>query len=158
MIFTNDELYQFIFRATASTYAGGGSYEQVVERPGFLEMVFQDGDWHYRDSYTGFYRSRGMEVVRYQGKPVWTSAYGGGMVTGQESLARETFSFLKKSILSKPRDKQSFRGPDNYQDGDWTYAYSQKGDTIQFTGHEEIHHIGKLVFFHDIIGGLVIDK
>lgn len=155
---TNDQLYDFISRATAATYAGSGSYEVVVERPGFLEMIFEDSDWHYRDSYTGFYRSRGMEVVRYKNKPVWTSAYGGGMVGGQESMAQETFAFLKQAMLAKPGKRQSFRGPDSRKVGKWEYRYDQKGEVTQFTGHEEITHKGKLLFFHDIIGGVVVDK
>lgn len=154
----NNDLYNFILRATSATYAGGGSYETVVERPGFLEMVFLDGDWHYRDSYTGFYRSSGSEVVRYQDQIVWVSSYCGGMAKGTEAMAIETFDFLKKAMLAKPKDKQSFRGPDSLKVGEWQYRYEQKGDVIQFTGHEEIIHKGQLLFSHDIIGGLVIDR
>ena len=158
MTYTNDQLYEFIHKATAATYASGGAYEKVSERPEFLEMTFKSGDWSYRDSYTGFYRSRGMEVIRYQDQPVWTSAYGGGMVKGCEPQASETFNFLKRAMLAKSEDKQSFRGPDCFKEGDWEYRYIQKGDVAQFTGHEEIHFQDKLFFFHDIIGGLVIDK
>lgn len=158
MSFTNDELYKFIFVASSATYIGGGSYEQVVERPGFLEMIFKQGDWYYRDSYTGFYRSSGSEVIRFQDQVVWTSNYCGGMVEGQENLASDTFNFLKKAMLAKPRDKQSFRGPDSFKDSVWEYSYQQKGDVISFSGHEEISHEGLVVFSHDIIGGIVRGK
>jgi hypothetical protein len=158
MTYTTDELYAFIFRASAATYASGGSYEQVVERPGFLEMVYQDGDWHYRDSYTGFYRSSGSEVVRYQNNVVWASSYCGGMTKGAEAMASETFDFLKKAMLVKPQDKQSFRGPDHFEDGVWQYRYFQKGDVLSFSGYEEITKDDAPIFSHEIIGGIIIGK
>lgn len=158
MTFTNDQLYDFILRASSATYAGGGEYEKVAERPGFLEMVFHDGDWHYRDSYTGFYRSSGSEVVRYQNQVIWVSNYCGGMAKGKESLASETFNFLKKAMLAKPKDKQSFRGPDYLKEGDYEYSYLQKGDVLSFSGYEEIKKDGILIFSHEIIGGIIVDK
>ncbi len=158
MIYTNDQLSNFIRQATSATYAGGGSYEKVVERPGFLELVFQEGDWHYRDSYTGFYRSSGSEVVRHENQVVWVSSYCGGMVEGQEGLAGDTFNFLKKAFLAKPKDKQSFRGPDYFKDGVWEYNYQQKGDIVSFSGHEEIARAGITIFSHDIMGIIIKDK
>lgn len=158
MTFTNAQLYDFILRASSATYAGGGSYEKIVERSGFLEMVFQDGDWHYRDSYTGFYRSSGSEVVRYQDQIVWVSSYCGGMAKGSENLASDTFDFLKKAMLAKPKNKQSFRGPDHYSEQNWVYSYQQKGDVTSFSGYEEISHLGNVLFSHEIIGGIIKDK
>jgi hypothetical protein len=155
MTFTTDELYNFILRATSATYAGSGSYEKVAERPGFLEMVYQDGKWHYRDSYTGFYRSSGSEVVRYHDQIVWASNYCGGMAKGKETMAIETFHFLKKAMLAKPKDKQSFRGPDYYQEGMYEYSYTQRGDVLSFSGYEEITKNGVPIFSHEIIGGVI---
>ncbi len=152
------KLYDFIRRASSATYAGGGSYEKVVERPGFLEMVFRDGDWSYRDSYTGFYRSSGSEVVRFQNQVVWVSNYCGGMAKGHENLANETFNFLKQAMRAKPDNKQVFRGPDHFEDGIWKYYYQQKGDVLSFSGYEEITKDSIPVFSHEIIGGVVINK
>ncbi len=158
MAYTNDELATFIYQASLSTYVGGGAYEKIVERPGFLEMAYKQGGWYYRDSYTGYYRSSGSELVRFQDQIVWASNYCGGMVDGYENLADDTFSFLKKAIISKPKDKQSFRGPDNFKDEVWEYRYQQIGDVISFSGHEEIYHNGIVVFSQDIIGGLIKGK
>ena len=52
------EVNDFFGRATAATYAGSGP-RVASERSGFQELVFEDGDWSYRDSYTGDIRSRG---------------------------------------------------------------------------------------------------
>ncbi|MFH2019557.1 MAG: DUF5680 domain-containing protein [bacterium] len=156
--FSTNDLSKFIKKAASSTYAGGEEYEKVPERPGFFELVFTEGDWSYRDSYTGFYRSSGMEVVRFQDNIVWTTNYGGGMVEGKNELARETFNFLKAAMLNKPSDWDSFRGPNTFREGSFEYKYSQTGDISLFHGEEEIFYQDKLIFFHRIIGGIVVGK
>ncbi len=151
-------LYQFLIRASSATYAGGGIYENTPERPGFAELVYQEGPWYYRDSYTGFYRSSGTEIIRYENRPVWTSGYGGGMVAGSEFLADQTFAFLKQAMLRKDPSFDSVRGPRSFKQLDWEYSYSQTGGITEFSGSETISHKGKTVFTHKTIGGLVIDK
>ena len=157
-MFNKDELRKFVYKAGMATYAGGGKEEESPERPGFKELVYTEGDWNYRDSYTGFTRSRGMEVVRYQGNPVWSTSYGGGMIKGKEDSAKQTFSFLKKTMLAKDQNTFSARGPLNLTDGDWEYKYVQDGDIEEFNGYEEIHYRGEQVFFHRIIGGIIKGK
>lgn len=156
--FTHQELFSFIDRAGKSTYAGGGERLENPERKDFIELEYSEGDFYYRDSYTGFYRSRGMEIVRFLGKPVWTSAYGGGMTEGNDHLANETFEFLKLALSQDSGGFMSFRGLESFSDGVWNYSYKQEGDVAEYSGYEEIHRDGKLVFFHRIIGGIVKGK
>ena len=148
-------LREFVFRAAAATYAGGGKEETNPQRPGFKELVYCEGNWNYRDSYTGFYRARGMEVVRHKDIPVWIASYGGGMMTGKENLAKATYSFLKKAMLGKDPNIFSARGPQTFKNGDYEYKYIQDGDIEEFNGYEEIYFKGDLVFFHRIIGGII---
>lgn len=150
-----NKLQEFVQKAGAATYVGGGKYEKNPERPGFEELVYSEGDFSYRDSYTGATRSRGMEVVRYKGKTTWASMYGGGIVAGKESLDKQIISFLKKAMLAKDSNVFSARGPLNFKDGDWEYKYVQDGDIEEFSGYEEIYFKGELVFFHRIIGGVI---
>lgn len=151
-------LFDFINRAGKATYVVGGKREEKPERDGFIEWVYSEGDFEYRDSFTGYYRSRGMEVVREKGVPVWSSMYGGGMIEGREDLAERTFDFLKKAMSADEEDFDSFRGPQNFIDEDWEYRYKQEGDINEFHGYEEIHHKGEMVFWHRIIGGKVKHK
>jgi hypothetical protein len=152
--FSHDRLFAFIKEAGAKTYAGMGKREENPERPGFIELVYAQGDWFYRDSYTGFLRSRGMEVVRFQDKPVWSSQYGGGMVEDDRSLARSTFDFLKKVLSAEPGFR-SFRGPEVMKLGEWEYRYSQEGSVEEFKGYEEISYQNKKLFYHHIMGGII---
>lgn len=152
------EFLTFLKTAAAATYAGGGKKEENPQRSGFIELRYTQGNFDYRDSYTGFYRSWGTETVRHKGEPVWVSLYGGGMTDGNEELALECFTFLKKSFNSKDENSSSFRGPDSFKDGDWEYTYKQEGTVEQFSGYEEIKRHGKVVFTHKIIGGFVVDE
>jgi|SRR3989344_3854285 len=152
------ELFEFIDRAGKATYTGGGKEVSKPQRPGFIELEYSEGDLSYRDSYTGYVRSRGTETVRFKGKPIWISLYGGGMIEGKEDLAHQTFEFLKKAMLQNEEGYLSLRGPHKFESGDWSYKYDQEGDIFEFWGYEEIYYKGELVFFHRIIGGIVRDK
>ena len=81
-----DQLYQFITTAQAATYAGGGKLAPKPERPGFIEYIYEDGLWHYRDSYNGWFQNFGSELIRFKDKPLWFTTYGGGMKTFKKTL------------------------------------------------------------------------
>lgn len=157
MDFTLEELFTFIDEAGKATYAGGGTYAEA-ERPGFKELTYAKGNFTYRDSYAGFYRSRGTEVVRHKGIPMWASLYGGGMVAGFEHLAGDTFTFLKQVMLHDEAGFDSFRGPHQFAEGQWKYTYTQEGDVSDFNGYEKIYFQKNVVFTHRIIGGFIVDK
>lgn len=158
MDFSKQQLLSFLDKATRSTYVGGGKAEEHPEREGFTELAYQEGNFSYRDSYTGFYLSWGEEIVRFNDKPIWTSLYGGGMVEGKEALAEATFGFLKKAMSQREEGFFSVRGPHLFEEEDFKHTYTQNGDYDNFSGHQEIFYKGELVFFHNVIGGLVKGK
>lgn len=153
------DLNRFVGKAGLSTYASGG-LETVSERSGFRELEYKEGDWHYRDSYTGFMRSWGTELVRHRDVPVWNALYGGGMESqyrDDPEFAHQTFEFLKKA-LSAGEKQESFqpRGPKSFRDGDWQYDADWVGDITQFIGDEDILYKQAVVFKHSFMGGLII--
>jgi hypothetical protein len=154
------ELNRFMGRASKENYASGGGKVEPW-RKGFKELEFRDRDWYYRDSYTGFLRSWGQEVIWYQDKPAWTCLYGGGMEPDymDVNFANQTFTFLKKAFLTGDKEtKFQPRGPAEFQDGDWHYHCAVEGDIQKFKGHELITYQGKTVFTHDFLGGLVVGE
>ncbi|HZQ29868.1 MAG TPA: DUF5680 domain-containing protein [Patescibacteria group bacterium] len=153
--FTFDSLFSFINKAGKATWAGDGK-EIEAERKDFHEFEYKEGKFYYRDSYVGNFKSRGMEVVRHNDKPVWSALYGGGMITGKEDIADHTFNFLKKAMSADEENFQSFRGPHSFTYGDWKYSYAQEGAVEEFSGYEKIYYKNELVFFHRIIGGMII--
>lgn len=152
------ELNHFIGKASKATYAGGGG-KTKSQRSGFNELEYREGDWYYRDSYTGFIRSWGQEVVWYKDNPFWSCLYGGGMYHASTELAHQTFEFLKQA-LSAGEKEGSFqpRGPSDYSNGGWQYICEVFGSVEKFHGNETITHNGMTVFTHDFIGGLVIGQ
>lgn len=150
------ELQEFVDRAGKATYAGGGKKEEHSERPEFIELVYdEEPPLYYRDSYTGYFRSGGQEVVRYNGVPIWWSGYGGGMVKDKEELSNQTFDFLKKALSANEDGFDSLRGPHSFKNSEWEYSYTQEGDIEDFYGYEEIKYKGEKVFWHRAVGGIL---
>ena len=152
------ELNGVLGRASKVTYAGGGG-EVKPWRKGFKELEYREKDWYYRDSYTGYLRSWGQEVVWHNDKPAWTCLYGGGMTENHmdSDLADKTFTFLKR-VLSAGDKEAIFRprGPRELSDGSWKYRCQLEGDIKKFSGHEFIRYDNEIVFIHDFSGGLVV--
>jgi hypothetical protein len=153
-------LTAFHGKASCATYAGNAG-QAVSERQDFIELEYREGPWYYCDSYTGFLRSWGQEVIYYDNRAVWTNLYGGGMEPDcmRSDIAHETFVFLKASLSvgDKTRVFQP-RGPESFSSGAWTYACSWQGQISGFSGDELISHQGKTLFRHRFQGGLVIGK
>ena len=159
MEFTLEQLATFLIRAKKQTYAGEGK-EIVPQRPGFKELEFVDGHFEYRDSYIGFYKAPGQEIVRYKGKPVWVMSYNGGMKEKyhkDEDLAMQIFGFLKK-CLNQVEESEPFRGPKYFKEGDYEYINEVYGNIKEFKGQEKILFKGEEIFRQEYIGGLVVLK
>jgi hypothetical protein len=78
---------------------------------------------------------------------------------GDLAFAHETFDFLKKALTEGEKVKAfQPRGPKSFEDGDWKYSCTWKGDIRKFEGSEKILHKGKVVFTHDFFGGLAMAK
>lgn len=154
------KLQAFINASILATYAGNGKRLKPEYKPGYIELEHRDGDWYYRDSFAGFLRSWGQEIIWHQDKPVWSCAYGGGMCgekADDAAFANKTFGFLKQAFRADKGNKFRVRGPAVLQDGDWQYKNDFSGDITNFSGHEEISFQGKLVFTHDYFGGIIRD-
>ncbi|UCG95505.1 MAG: hypothetical protein JSV92_00430 [archaeon] len=153
------ELAKFLVEAKKKTYAAEGK-EIEPERKGFKELEYKKGKWYYRDSYTGFFLAPGQELVRYDGKPVWSMSYSGGMKEefhDDIEFAKETFAFLKKA-LAGVEESRPFRGPERLEEGEFLYVDESEGDIKQFKGTEKIFYNDKEVFSQNYIGGLIKGK
>jgi hypothetical protein len=153
------KLANFLVKAKKQTYADDGK-EVTPQRPGFKELEYSDGDYVYRDSYTGFFSAPGQEIVRFKGIAIWSMAYSGGMKKKfhkDAEFAEKVFTFLKKA-LSRVTEDIPFRGPENFKQGDFEYVNYFEGDITNFRGYEKILFKGKEVFNQDYIGGLVVHE
>ncbi|MBS3144402.1 hypothetical protein J4208_02345 [Candidatus Woesearchaeota archaeon] len=155
-------LAQFLVRAKLKTYASDGAEVPAnqVQRPGFKELVHREGDLEYRDSYTGFYRAPGQELVRVKEQPFWSMSYDGGMLPtyhGNLAFTKQTFAHLKRALSLVPISLP-FRGPSFFREGSFTYTFEVHGDITDFYGLEAIHHDDIKVFQQRCMGGLILPK
>jgi len=98
------ELAEFIVEANRNTWAADKG-EVEPQRPGCKELDYERGDWHLRDSYTGYFRAPGMTIIYYKGQPAWTMAYGGkGMEEDKYNITKATFGFLKSALMAVTPD------------------------------------------------------
>lgn len=153
-----EELTNFLVKAKTNTYASGLENNISSQRPEFDELEFKEGKWEYRDSYCGFFRAPGQEIVRFKEEPVWNMSYDGGMLEefhGDKEFAIQTFKFLQKAMRNIDPAKP-FRGPSNFKDENYEYIMEIDGDIKSFKGTEKILFKGKVVFVQNFMGGLII--
>lgn len=138
----------FLIKAKRATYAGKGA-ETTSSREKSHDLIYQDEDYMYYDTYLGTGKFAGEEALWIKGTPHWSMNYI-GRVTG------ENFSgdFLKEALLLIPEEKP-FRGPDYYSNGDYTYKCEISGDFEWFQGKEIICYRGSQVYECLFHGGLV---
>lgn len=73
----SSNLIEFLIKAKKNTYAGSDKKEEISCRSCSNDLVYQEGDYKYFDSYFGGERFVGEEVLFVKDKPVWAMNYSG---------------------------------------------------------------------------------
>ncbi|HEY3476261.1 MAG TPA: DUF5680 domain-containing protein [Anaerolineales bacterium] len=147
------EFVSFLLTAKQKTYATGGEGNERSLDDGTREMSYREGNFFYRDRYFGFTPFIGEEVVWEDGKVVWAMNYY-GMVTDESVSAGDVYRFLQKAI-QRVGAERPFRGPDEYEEGDFLYKDASEGNVDQFSGEETIFFQKKQVYLLMYHGGKV---
>ena len=137
-------IIDFLIRAKWATYAGKGA-ETPASRPGSHDLIYQEDSLMYYDTYLGGREFAGEEALWISGVPHWSMNYA-GRVTGTPFSG----DFLKEALLHVPAEIP-YRGPEQYANGDYTYACSVTGSFDWFQGRETICYQGTEIyecFFH----------
>ena len=143
-----NSIIPFLIKAKQATYAGKGA-ETVSSRTGSHDLIYEDGDFMYYDTYLGGKRFAGEEALWVEKMPYWSMNYA-GRVTG------ENFSgdFLKEALLHVP-EEMPFRGPEQYVSGDYTYTCDIEGDFEWFHGKETIRYKDEVIYECCFHGGRI---
>ena len=149
----NERLKEFIVRAKAATYIGGGKESRSC-RPGSHDLEFHEKDFKYLDSYFGGADFIGEEVVYFEEKPAWAMNYYGRILKPERITAEETGKILKKS-LSHLYLENRFLGGYKFIDGRDTYFDVNEGNPEVFNGTEWIERDGERVYELTYHGGLI---
>ncbi|KKB84915.1 XRE family transcriptional regulator [Devosia limi DSM 17137] len=147
------ELNRFIVAAKQGCYVGGGE-RTVASRTGSHDLVWRDGDWHYRDSYFGGTDFIGQETMWRGDEPVWAMNYYGFIIRPDlmdGTRAGETI----KAALSLMYEEGRFLGGFSWSGPHGRYVDKSDGDVAQFFGREAILCDGIEAYALHYHGGLI---
>jgi len=144
-----DKIKEFLLSAKRKTYSGDGA-EGPPSRPGSHDLMHEDGELKYIDSYFGGSKFCGEEALYKDNVPIWSMNYYGRVLD-------DLFNgdFLKESLQFGSVD-MPYRGPKIYRSNGYEYLCTVEGDFSFFYGHEEIFKNGKKVYQCLFHGGEVI--
>lgn len=126
-----EALKSFLIRAKKAAYASNGCRIDPT-RPNPKDAVYEEENYRYHDSYLGSDPFIGEKTVYQNGKPVWGLNYIGRLLGTQVG-----YDFLKEALLQVSIE-MPYRGPAEYQNGEYTYRCHVQGDFDWFFGYEEI--------------------
>lgn len=150
----NQSLHDFIVRAKAATYVGGGQPTSSC-RSGSHDLKFIDGNFTYLDSYFGGRDFIGEEVVYHEEKPVWAMNYYGRILNIGLITPAQAGQVIKAS-LSKMYTEARFLGGFEHQHEEFTYTDTNEGYMTSFRGREFISRSGETVYELLYHGGLIL--
>lgn len=143
-----EEIIRFRLEANVNTYAAFMN-ETDSTRLDSHDYRYEKGEYVYHDTYVGGEQFAGEEAVWKCGRAVYAMNYMGRVQDDKFSG-----NFLKEA-LRKADEKMPYRGPEYYQDGEYTYKCKVSGDVHWFQGYEEIYWLDKVVYECYFHGGLL---
>ena len=146
-------LYDFILSAKSATYVGGGDPAPPC-RTKSHDLVFQQGDFYYLDSYFGGSDFIGEEVVYHSDHPIWGMNYYGSILIPERISAAQAGAMIKIS-LSQMYAAGRFLGGWTHSSEELVYHDSSEGNLTHFTGYEWIEKSGEKVYELFYHGGLI---
>ena len=142
-----DQLISFRLEANVNTYAAFMN-EAPSTRLDSHDYRYENGDYTYHDTYVGGEQFAGEEAIWKKGKTLYAMNYMGRV------LAKEFSGNFLKAALRAADHKMPYRGPEYFEDGEYTYKCSVNGDFTWFQGYEEIYWQDKKVYECYFHGGL----
>jgi len=150
------QLTKFLLKAKINTYASSGEGGEKVLADNSKVFEYKEEKFEYQDKYFGFNPFIGEEIVFSEGQMIWGMNYY-GEVTSDIIPIEQIYQFLQES-LRKITEEKPFRGPDNFQKGDFQYINKAIGDIKRFSGTETIFYKEQKLYQLDYHGGVVATK
>ena len=151
------DLEQFILNAKANGWVGAlkGGKKIEATRKGSYDITYDEGDFHYHDSFVGFSDFCGQEHVTCINEPVWSMVYYGYILEPAKFTADEAVGVLLKALPKMYQDERRFLGGFRFVDGPYDYRDMNFGDYKRFNGIEKIYKDDELVYELIYCGGTV---
>ncbi|MDF2544624.1 MAG: transcriptional regulator [Herbinix sp.] len=142
------EIIEFLLKAKKKTYAGKGA-ETVASRPNSHDLMYEEDNLKYIDTYLGGKLFTGEEAIWKNSNPLWAMNYSGRVIGSNFSG-----DFLKLALLNVPKENP-YRGAEYFQDGGYEYYCKVNGEPEWFQGYEEIQYHGEKIYECYFHGGIV---
>ena len=149
-----NELASFLSEANANTYANKSAAQVAATRLGSEDYHFERGDLIFHDTYFGVRDFIGGEIIYKNQQPVWGMNYY-GVIVSEQTDEKALYGFLRDALMQEYDDLIPVRGPKMFRVDEWSYSNAAEGEISRFTGSEEIHKAGQLVYRAYYHGGLV---
>jgi hypothetical protein len=151
-------LAAFLVTAKRKTYAGLDD-DATVAAPilrGSKQLEYSEQDLHYRDIYFGMSFFAGQETVTANERVIWSMSYAGGVSPDITDRGRflAIYAFLRQALLGIG-EARPFRGPSQFEQGDFRYINTSEGDISEFHGTEQIYHGATRVYDLRYSGGII---
>jgi len=150
------DLERFIVQAKSNGWVGAlkSGKKVAASRKGSFDITYDDGDFHYHDSFVGFSDFCGQEHVTHKNEPAWSMVYYGYLLQPNKFTGNEAVVVLKNA-LSKMYSENRFLGGFYYSEGSYEYRDINFGDYKRFSGIEKIFKDKELVYELIYCGGTV---
>ncbi|MCX6732666.1 MAG: DUF5680 domain-containing protein [Candidatus Roizmanbacteria bacterium] len=150
-----EELRAFLVDANKHTYATGDESLNKKESDRSTTISYIQKNWSFHDNFFGGEPYGGREIVFYKDQPAWIMVYYGSI---DSTITPETvYPTLQKALRAMPPESP-FRGPQEMNNGEFTYRNSWMGTISKFSGEEIILKDGKEIYKAHYLGGLVDRK
>lgn len=143
-----EEIIRFRLSASRKTYAACMNAVEST-RLDSHDFRYAEGRYVYHDTYVGGEQFAGQEAVWRDGQAVYAMNYMGRVLAD-----RFSGNFLKEALRAANED-MPYRGPENYQAGEYLYCCKVSGDVSWFQGWEEIFCESRKVYECSFHGGLI---
>ena len=133
----------FLVRAK-KVYFAGNLTKMEPTRPNSKDLQYIEDDLKYIDTYLGGANFVGEEALWRNDIPFWSMNYIGRNLCKDISVEL-LMKFLHEALLLVPAE-YPYRGPLQYENGDFAYKCTVNGDFHWFSGIEEIFYKGNKVY------------
>lgn len=151
-----NELKKFLIEAKKQTYANANIKKSASSRLNSNDYEYQNRNMTYHDTYFGGTKFIGEEIVYVDNKTFWGMNYYG--VTIDESLGEEAMDNALRPALMMVGDDEDIipvRGPKQFINGDYKYAFQVNGSLENFIGTETVYKDNIKIFELKCCGGLI---
>jgi hypothetical protein len=130
-------VYDFVRVAHANTWASGkNKIPQSLLTPREEGYFYADDLWEYIDRYRGGASFIGHEIVRYDGRDVWSMNYSGRILFPETDVSA-VYLLLKEALLTLAPGELPLRGPTVYTLGHLEYMCETDEEEEGFVIGEE---------------------